>query len=68
MQNTASTKDLEKEVKKLAEPFNAFIKSLQPEVRPARQSPFSWSDDWDDKFGQWADDTPPPWQGEDRLK
>lgn len=67
MQDEATIKSVEEQVKRMEAPLKELIESLEPEIRPSKRCAYNWGDDWDDDFGEWADDTPPPWEGEDRL-
>jgi len=60
-------KKIEQRVKEISSPLSELMESLDPTIKPNKRSAYSWGDDWDDDFGKWADETPPPWTGESRL-
>jgi hypothetical protein len=67
MADQSPTKKLEEHVREMRDPLNELLQSLDPTIRPAKRAAYALNNDFDDEFGEWADDTPPPWEGEDRV-
>ncbi len=67
MPSDLPTGSLEDDVKRLAQPLGELLGTLHGDVRPMKRSPYESHDNWDDEFGKWQDENPPPWMGEERV-